>query len=161
MAVRKQPIDAGRIRHIPAEGFSWIDRRFVRQGFAESLPPEAILLYFFLVAVSDREGLSFYAHPTISRILKLDHEELSQARARLIREGLILYEHPLYQVLPLPPRQKAGPHRDPPPRRDRAASPWPSSPQSGEPVSLSDLLTLALSKAQASQSEDEKTEDKK
>jgi hypothetical protein len=26
-------------------------------------------------------------------------------------------------VLPLPPRQKAGPHRDPPPRRDRAASP--------------------------------------
>ena len=97
--VKKEPIDPERVRRIAAEGFSWIDRRFVREGFMERLPPEAILFYFFLVAVGDARGLSFYADPSISRKLKLNPEELSQSRARLIDADLILYRYPLYQVL--------------------------------------------------------------
>lgn len=100
--VKKEPIDPARLRTIPREGFSWIDRRFLREGFIDRLPGEAILLYFFLVAVSDAQGLSFYADPTIGKILKLDPESLSQARARLVTAHLILYRHPLYQVLELP-----------------------------------------------------------
>lgn len=129
MPVKKVVLDPSRIRGVPREGFSWIDRRFVREGFIEDLPGEAILLYFFLVAVSDERGLSFYADPTISRILKLTPEVLSQSRARLAHAGLILHRHPLYQVLPLPPR------RPPPP------GPTPAPPQrGGEPIPLGDLL---------------------
>ena len=100
--INKKPIDPERIRRIPPEGFSWIDRRFVGEGFVQSLPAEAILLYFFLVTVSDAEGLSFYADPTISAILKLNAQELSQSRARLISAELILYRYPIYQVSSLP-----------------------------------------------------------
>jgi uncharacterized protein GlcG (DUF336 family) len=93
MIVKKIPIDPGRVRGIPPDGFSWIDRRFVRDGCIHRLPPEAILLYFFLAAVSDAQGLSFYADPTIGKILKLlqpPHQpvEGSEARARALDPGV-------------------------------------------------------------------------
>jgi len=132
--VEKRPIDPRRIRRIPKEGFSWIDRRFVRQGFIEELPRETILLYLFLVTVSDAKGLSFYADPTISRLLKLSAEELSQARSRLREAELALYRHPLYQVLPLPLR-----------RADTKVTTAPTSaagPRGGEPMSLREFFAL-------------------
>ena len=132
--VEKRPIDPRRIRRIPKEGFSWIDRRFVRQGFIEELPRETILLYLFLVTVSDAKGLSFYADPTISRLLKLSAEELSQARSRLREAELALYRHPLYQVLPLPLR-----------RADAKVTTAPTSaagPRGGEPMSLQEFFAL-------------------
>ena len=137
-SLKKRPIDPERIRRIPAEGFSWVDRRFVREGFTEPLAPEAILLYFFLVSVSDAEGLSFYADPTISRILKLNPEELSQARTRLLRAEQILYEYPLYQVLPLPAKVSEA-------RADFSSAPMRS--RGGAPVSVADLLKVAMTKA--------------
>lgn len=138
--VEKQPIDPARIRSIPLEGFSWIDRRFVREGFIEPLPPEAILLYFFLIAVGDARGLSFYADPTISRKLKLDAEELSQARARLVNADLIRYRYPHYQVLSLPEKQKAPAFRTHLPAESR---------RGGDPVSLSEILQVALREAES------------
>ena len=136
--VKKEPIDPERVRRIAAEGFSWIDRRFVREGFMERLPPEAILFYFFLVAVGDARGLSFYADRGISRKLKLNPEELSQSRARLIDADLILYRYPLYQVLSLPAKGKAPPFR---------ARPSAESRRGGDPVSLSEILQLAMTEA--------------
>ena len=59
----------------------------------------------YLVAVSDAQGLSFYADPTVGKLLKVSPEELSQARARLIAADLILYRYPIYQVLRLPPKR--------------------------------------------------------
>ena len=139
--LQKRPIDPERLRRIPAEGFSWIDRRFVREGFIERLSQEAILLYFFLVAVSDARGLSFYGDPTISEKLKLDPEALSQARARLVEAGLILYRYPHYQVLPLPAKHSVAP-----------ASPADFR-RGGDPVSLSEILQLAMKKASSSERE--------
>jgi hypothetical protein len=136
MFVKKVPIDPGRVREIPSEGFSWIDRRFVRDGFIHRLPPEAILLYFFLAAVSDAQGLSFYADPTTGKILKLDPEKLSQSRARLIGADLIAYRYPLYQVLELPREIKGS--KGPPP--------CPSSSEllrGGEPMTLGEILRRA------------------
>ena len=146
--VKKKPIDPERIRQIPNDGFSWIDRRFVREGFIEPLAPEAILLYFFLVSVSDAHGLSFYADPTVSRILKLDPEEFSKARARLLSAKLILYQYPLYQVLPLPPRVY---------QSESAVSSESMAPRGGDPVPLNELLTVAMSKARKTQRFDEKS----
>jgi hypothetical protein len=135
MIVKKVPIDSGRVREIPQEGFSWIDRRFIREGFIDKLPGEAILLYFFLVAVSDAQGLSYYADPTVRKILKLDGQDLVQARQRLISAGLILYRHPLYQVLPVPERNP-----------ERRFSPRPSSDptqRGGDPLSLREIFKHA------------------
>jgi hypothetical protein len=123
--LEKRPIDPERLRRLPPEGFSWIDRRFVRDAFLAALPRDAILLYFFLVAVADAEGLSFYSDSTISRLLELDPEELSRARARLSDADLIRYRQPLYQVLSLPvaPRHPSPPSRSPqPPRGGEAMS---------------------------------------
>src|SRR3989304_4094740 len=47
-----------RVRKIEGS-FSWIDHRFVTEGFLHDLSMIEILLYFFLIAVSDRHGLSF------------------------------------------------------------------------------------------------------
>ncbi len=138
MKVRKKPIDPGRIRTIPSEGYSWIDRRFIREGFIDPLLREAILLYFFLTAVSDARGLSFYADPTISKLLKLSAEELTQSRQRLIDRDLILHQYPLYQVLPLPKKPSSV--------GARPKSPACSIPRGGEPLSLSEIFERALEK---------------
>jgi hypothetical protein len=124
---------------VPEEGFSWIDRRFIREGFSDPLSPRALLLYFyfFLTAVSDAGEQSFYADRTIQNILKLDAEELSQARARLLSAQLILYRYPLYQVLALPAAPATG--SKPAPLR-----PFRHGGLSGQPTSLSEILRIAF-----------------
>lgn len=101
-SIRKRPLDVNRVRTIPEEGFSWIDRRFLRHGFADPLAPSEILLYWFFCSVADKHGLSYYSDPRISSILKLNTGSIDHARHGLIRNDLILYRAPLYQVLALP-----------------------------------------------------------
>lgn len=101
MKIRKQPFVPDRIRRPPKEGFSWIDRRFLRV-YVAPLTRDAILLYFFLTAVSDKEGLSYYHDNTIAGLLKIGYGQVLRARDELVRRGLIAYRTPLYQVLSLP-----------------------------------------------------------
>ncbi len=58
--ISKRILVADRLRRPPATGWSWIDGRFVRQHM-DHLSREAVLLYFFLVAVGDQHGLSLTA----------------------------------------------------------------------------------------------------
>lgn len=102
MAV-KRLLFPDRVRKIESS-FSWIDHRFVTEGFLHDLSMTEILLYLFLVAVSDRNGLSFYHDDRIASLLKIDLPALGKAREGLIKRSLIAYESPLYQVLSLPPR---------------------------------------------------------
>lgn len=92
-----------RIRRIEGS-FSWIDHRFITGGFLYDLSMIEILLYLFLVAVSDRNGLSFYHDDRIASLLKIDLPALGKAKESLIRRSLIAYDSPLYQVLSLPPK---------------------------------------------------------
>jgi hypothetical protein len=101
-SIRKQPLDANRVRTIPEEGFSWIDRRFLRHGFSHTLSATEILLYWFLCSVADKQGLSYYSDPRISTLLKLSPGAIEHARHGLIRRELVLYRAPLYQVVALP-----------------------------------------------------------
>ena len=71
-----------------------------------------ILLYLFLVAVSDRNGLSFYYDDRIASLLKIDLAALGQAREGLVLRSLVAYEPPLYQVLSLPPHPMILPSRE-------------------------------------------------
>ena len=103
----KRVLHPERLRKIEGS-FSWIDHRFLTGGFLRDLSTLEILLYLFLVAVSDRNGLSFYHDDRIASLLKIGLPSLGQAREGLVLRSLLAYEAPLYQVLSLPP-----PARDP------------------------------------------------
>ncbi len=104
MKIDKRPIVAERIRRVPREGWSWIDRRFLRHH-ASDLSGQAITLYFFLAAVSDKHGVSFYSDATTAALLGLDLHAVQRAREELMAQDLVAYRHPLTQVLSLPQRR--------------------------------------------------------
>jgi len=85
-----------------APPFAWIDRRFLFDGFLAALSPRENLLYFFLVLVADRNGVSFYSYDKICTLLKLDVDAYVQTRDGLIRKQLIAFEGQRFQVLALP-----------------------------------------------------------
>ncbi len=98
--VSKLPIVAERIRKVPKH-FSWIDHRLVRDRHIENCTHAAATLYLFLVTVGDAKGLSYYGDKATIKHLCMDQSALQDARANLIRIGLIAWQKPLYQVLSL------------------------------------------------------------
>ena len=100
--IRKQILVPERLRRPPATGWSWVDRRFLREH-GERLSREAVLLYFFLSAVADKHGLSFYGDDALAARLRLAKPALEQAREELLARDLIAHQLPLIQVLSLPP----------------------------------------------------------
>jgi len=91
-----------RIRRPPATGWSWVDRRFLREH-AAYLSRDAVLLYFFLAAVADKHGLSFYGDGTAAALLRMTVPALVEARHELLARDLIAHEVRFTQVLSLPP----------------------------------------------------------
>ncbi len=100
--IQKRILVPDRLRRPPATGWSWVDRRFVREH-ADHLSREAVLLYFFLC----RRG-----RPARAVVLRRRHAGrpaadaaagLVQARDELLAHDLIAHEPPLTQVLSLPP----------------------------------------------------------
>ena len=102
----KRLLDPNRVRKIQGS-FSWIDHRLITGGFLADLSTMEILLYLFLVAVCDRNGISFYHQDKIASLLKIDLASLGKARESLIHRSLLAYELPLYQILSLPARPVA------------------------------------------------------
>ncbi len=107
----KRPLVSDRIRRPPAEGWSWVDRGFLREH-ASALSRDAILLYFFLAAVSDRHGLSFYRDSTVAVRLRLSEQAVVAARNELVGHDLVVHAVPLTQVLSLPRRRLLRGDRD-------------------------------------------------
>jgi hypothetical protein len=98
--VKKFPIHPDRIRKIPRH-FSWVDHRLVRNRYIDRCSHTASALYLFLVTVGDAKGLSYYGDKSIIKYLSMDQNALDEARADLIRLGMIAWQTPLYQVLAL------------------------------------------------------------
>ena len=106
---RPQPPRSDRRRSIRGS-FSWIDHRFLREGFDQGLTRLEKLLYFVLVAVSNQDGVSFYSDARLTELLDIRFpHELYGARGELVTRDLIAYEGGIYQVLDLPvgPTRKA------------------------------------------------------
>jgi hypothetical protein len=99
--IHKQILVSDRVRRPPTDGWSWIDRRFLREH-APRLSHEAIVLYFFLAAVSDKDGLSFYGDASIALRLRMTEGAVVAARDELVAADLVAYRAPLAQVLALP-----------------------------------------------------------
>jgi hypothetical protein len=89
-----------RLRRPPATGWSWVDRRFVREHMAY-LSREATLLYFILCTVADKHGMSFYADGTLAVMLRVPLSAFIQARDELLARDLIAHEMRFTQVLSL------------------------------------------------------------
>jgi hypothetical protein len=96
-----------RLRSIKG-GFAFIPHRFLTDGFCAYWEREELLLYFLLVLVSDRHGLSFYGYDAICSLLKISLEEYIAARNGLIEKDLIAFDGRMFQVLELP--EKAPEH---------------------------------------------------
>jgi hypothetical protein len=99
--INKKILEPNRVRHIDG-GFSFIPHRFMTDGFLSSLEQKEILLYFFLVLVSDRYGLSFYSYDAICSLLQLTFDECNEATDGLVEKDLVAFDGKIYQVLDLP-----------------------------------------------------------
>lgn len=114
---RPQPPRPDCIRSIRGS-FSWIDHRFLRQGFDQGLTRLEKLLYFVLVAVSNQDGVSFYSDHRLAELLDIRYpHELTGARDELVTRDLIAYQGGIYQVLQLPsqlPSADSGRSKPPP-----------------------------------------------
>lgn len=111
MKSRPRPPRPDRRRSIRGS-FSWIDHRFLREGFDEGLTRLEKLFYFVLVAVSNQDGVSFYSDARLAELLEIRFpHELDGARKELVARDLIAYDGGIYQVLDLPagsPQQGRG-----------------------------------------------------
>ncbi|MCA1743369.1 MAG: helix-turn-helix domain-containing protein [Desulfovibrionales bacterium] len=99
--IEKQPLKPERVRKINGS-FAFIEHRFLRNGFWDSLQPEELLMYILLVLVADRNGLSYYSYDKICTLVGLTLDEYIRARDNLIDKDLIAFDGRLFQVLSLP-----------------------------------------------------------
>jgi len=98
---KKRIVLPERIRKINGS-FAFIEHRFLREGYWDLLSHHELILYFFLVLVSDRQGISFYGTEKICSYCGLSPQELFVARNKLIEKNLIAFDELVFQVLSLP-----------------------------------------------------------
>jgi hypothetical protein len=113
--IKKKVLNPKRVRQING-GFSFVPHRFVLDGFLAALGHKELLLYLFLVLVSDRNGVSFYSYDTICTLLELSLDQYIASRDSLIEKDLIAFDGTLFQVLSLPqcpPQQHKKENRSP------------------------------------------------
>lgn len=97
----RKPLLSDRVRTINGS-FAFIEHRFLRHGFWATLSHHELLLYFFLILVGDRQGLSFYNYDKICSLLAVDLDSYIMARDLLIQKDLLAFDGTFFQVLTLP-----------------------------------------------------------
>lgn len=113
-----KPIFPDLVRNIRQCTFGWVDHNFLHRGFLNRLSQEELLLYYFLITVADRNGVSFYDYERICQFLKLEVDDYVRARNRLCDRSLIAFQDGIFQVLSLPERQHLCPKPPPASRRE-------------------------------------------
>ena len=101
LKVNKIPLLPDRVRRINGS-FSFIPHKFVTAGFFTSLNQHELLIYFLLVIVGDRNGLSYYSQDKLCTMLKMSLDDFIAARNGLIDRSLIAFDGFMFQVLSLP-----------------------------------------------------------
>ena len=128
----KRPVCPERVRRVPKQ-FSWVDHRLVRERRIDACTHASAALYLFLVTVADAQGLSYYSDASLMKRLRMDAPELEDSRRQLIHLGLVAFDRPIYQVLPLDP-----------PAPEPASTPKRSA---GDPQLLGDVFRRIMERA--------------
>jgi hypothetical protein len=140
--IQKRVLNPNRVRHLPKCDWSWVDRRFLRE-FASKLSGDAVFLYYILVAVSDKNGLSYYSDNALALMVRTSMPALLRARQELIDHDLVAYHAPLVQVLSLPASEQVRSSTLP---SDQAA-------QASEAAALQMLIATLAQKASVARKE--------
>ncbi len=104
------PLCPDRVRKI-CGSFAFIEHRFLHDGFFANLNHHQLLLYFLLVIVSDRFGLSYYSYDKLCTLLGITLDDYIEARNALIDKDLLAFDGRLFQVLSLPASAAKGTRR--------------------------------------------------
>jgi hypothetical protein len=128
--VTRTPLDQARVRRISGS-FAFIEHRFLRHGFFAVLTHHELVLYFFLVLVADRNGLSYYSYDKICILSKMTLDDYIIARDGLIEKNLIAFNGHLFQVLSLPKQ----------PPKDRAPLKSSDEMQTHDPATIEQIIT--------------------
>lgn len=56
--------------------------------------------------MADDKGLSYYGDPALMKKLGMDQVSLHEARSGLIRNNLVAWQKPIYQVLSIEPHRE-------------------------------------------------------
>jgi len=104
--IERTPVVTERVRSIGGQGFAFIPHRFLRHGFFAALCPDELLLYFLLILVGNRYGVSFYGQDKLSSLLQMPWHRYLTARNALIDQDLIAFDGLRFQVLSLPARPR-------------------------------------------------------
>ena len=99
--IKTKILSSKRVRRIIGS-FAFIEHRFLRDGFWESLSRHELLLYLFLILVADRNGVSYYSYDKIYSLLRISADGYLAARNDLIDKDLISFDGHFFQVLSLP-----------------------------------------------------------
>lgn len=106
--MKPELLEPRRVR-TPRGPYGWVDLRVITQGTLERLSGDARVTYLFLCAVGNSQGLSFWGHTRIERILGLNGVALRAALQELQEGDLIVRAERIVQVLPLPEAATARP----------------------------------------------------
>ncbi|MCD6474917.1 MAG: hypothetical protein J7K85_01475 [Anaerolineaceae bacterium] len=131
--VNKKLLMPSRVRKIQGS-FSFLEHRFLRQGFFENLTQHELLLYLFLVLASDRRGISYYSYDRICSLTGITLDEYICARDGLLNTDLLAFDGFFFQVLALPTRAVI---------RAQPLAPGETN-RGGDPVQVFDLLRRFL-----------------
>jgi hypothetical protein len=137
MRVYKKPLITDRVRKIDGS-FSFIPHRFITHHFFTSLSQHELLIYFTLVLVGDRQGLSYYSQDRLCVMLRLSLDEFISARNELIEKSLIAFDGFMFQVLSLPDRPV-----DVTPKPLKTKDDF----ESGDPLTIRKLITESLNQS--------------
>ncbi len=72
--MQRRVICPEKVRTLPRR-FSWVDQRLAREGHMKEMTPQGGVLYLFLTAVADREGVSWYSAESIRRLAGVQEME--------------------------------------------------------------------------------------
>jgi hypothetical protein len=95
----------------------------------------ALLLYFLLVLVGDRHGLSYYSQDRLCTMLRMTLDDFIRVRGSLIEKSLIAFDGFMFQVLSLPEKPLTVPQK---PLRT------PEDFENNDPLTIRKIITQAV-----------------
>jgi hypothetical protein len=134
MKITKQPILPERVRKIEGS-FSFIPHKFVANGFLTSLNQHELVLYFLLVLLGDRQGLSYWSQDRLCTMLRMPLDDFIAARNGLIEKSLLAFDGFMFQILSLPEKPFTVP---PPPLRTQQDF------ENNDPLTIRQIITQAI-----------------